>query len=204
MGLGGEHTGVNYVVTNYLLAAGRADDPMSTSYSPVMHDSTAKQHFRTALGKVTSATPTHHTDRAIPQLYSDVAWVPYAELYPQFGFMSSLKGLPALLEHMTTIAPATWARMESKAVEHRESHFTLEGVMEQIQLFMQPDSGAKSGRTSDLRCQAMPTTIRHVEYQCSKLECREPNATVEQAGRPRKRAPRPPPVEPVCRRQKAS
>ena len=82
-----------------------------------------------------------------------MAWVPYAELYPQFGFASSLKELPALLEQMTHIPPSTWARMEAKATEMRESHFTLEGVMEQIQLFMQPNSGAKSGRRSDLRCQ---------------------------------------------------
>ena len=88
-----------------------------------------------------------------------MAWVPYAELYPQFGFASSLKELPALLEQMTHIPPSTWARMEAKATEMRESHFTLEGVMEQIQLFMQPNSGAKSGRRSDLRCQAF-TFIR--------------------------------------------
>ena len=104
-------------------------------------------------------------------LYSDVPWVPYADLYNEVGFSTNLQGLPRLLERLKAQSPEMWARMETRAIELRESHYTMQGIMDQIQRFMQP--GDRASR-SDLRCQALPDTIRHASFLCTDELCLQP------------------------------
>ena len=76
-------------------------------------------HISTSGPTSTTPTPTPTNDL---QLYSDVAWVPYAELYPQFGFASSLKGLPALLEMQARAAKeggAAKAKLDEQVAQMR-------------------------------------------------------------------------------------
>ena len=132
-------------------------------------------------------------------VYSDVPWVPYADLYTEVGFSTNLQGMPQLLEQLKALSPETWARMENRAVELRESHFTTQGVMDQIQRFMQP-GGDRTSR-SDLRCQALPETIRDISFLCTEDVCRHRKLPENSdLAAPKKRRLRPPTKngEPRC------
>lgn len=88
-------------------------------------------------------------------VYSDIPWVPYADLFRQeLGFVTDLHGLDQLiagqLERMTT---ADLRQRERRIVELRTSHFSFEGALEQIKLFL-------NGGDSDLRCQKLPGSAR--------------------------------------------
>ena len=86
-------------------------------------------------------------------VYSDVPWVPYADLFPRVGFVANLTSLPALLRELAVTPPAELRRREALALRLAESHFSAEGVMRQIALFLR-------GGASDLRCAALPPTPR--------------------------------------------
>ena len=83
-------------------------------------------------------------------VYHDIPWLPYTDLYPKIGFSTDLDGLPKLLEKINDMDLQELERMEEQIRSFRATHFTYEGVLNQISLFM------KNG--SDLRCQKLPET----------------------------------------------
>ena len=87
------------------------------------------------------------------QVYSDVPWVPYSEVFKDIGFAVNLAGLPALMEVLQNMSYPELARREKRALELRESHFTKKGLMEHIERFM------TSGQ-HDLVCEPLPASVR--------------------------------------------
>lgn len=95
-------------------------------------------------------------------VYSDVAWVPYARLFEQLGFLSDLPGLPSLLARLHAMPPAELEARERRAAELNASHFLVPGVLEQIGLFM------RAPTASDLVCQKLPPTTRDMAADAVK------------------------------------
>ena len=85
------------------------------------------------------------------QVYSDIPWLPYPDLYKKIGFSTDLEGLPNLLKKINDMDLQELERMEERIRSLKATHFTYEGVLNQISLFM------KNGG-SDLRCQKLPET----------------------------------------------
>lgn len=85
-------------------------------------------------------------------VYLDIPWVPYSDLYESIGFSTDVKGLPGLMKKINGMDLKDLERMEEKIRSLRSSHFTDEGLLNQISLFM------KNGG-SDLRCQKVPSTM---------------------------------------------
>jgi len=87
-------------------------------------------------------------------VYSDIPWVLYANVYQEIGFTSHFTNgtseLAASLKNMTT---EEIMRREKRIVELRESHFSVKGVMDQIQRFM-------LDQENDLQCQKLPDSAR--------------------------------------------
>ena len=88
-------------------------------------------------------------------VYSDTPWVPYADLFSSFGYVTNLSGVPDVLRRVNALGPRTHARMERRAAELSGTHFSLSGVLEQIGRWMIGGTNA-----SDLRCQKLPRTPR--------------------------------------------
>ena len=91
-------------------------------------------------------------------IYSDVPWIPYADLFRNIGWSSSLAQLPELLERMAQgtgdFSLAELELREKRALAVKDSHFSLLGVLDQIGRFMvQPE-------TSDLRCDKLAPVPR--------------------------------------------
>ncbi len=84
-------------------------------------------------------------------LYWDTPWLPYPDLYKKIGFSTDLEGLPELLKKINDMDLQELERMEKRIRSFKATHFTYEGVLNQIALFM------KNGG-SDLRCQKLPAT----------------------------------------------
>lgn len=92
-------------------------------------------------------------------VFTDQAWIPYADLYDQVGFKTKLEELPQMLEKLMAISAKELREMEAKVVEMRQTHFTTEGVLSRILQFMVGDVS-----NSDLRCQRLPRTLRDANY----------------------------------------
>lgn len=87
-------------------------------------------------------------------VYSDVAWVPYADMFEQFGYMSQVGKVADLAKKLKTeISKHQIRDMEKVLEEIAPTHFTMPGVMNQI-------SGFMTSQKSDLRCQVLPPTVR--------------------------------------------
>ena len=86
-------------------------------------------------------------------IYSDVAWVPYADLFSQIGFMSDMNSIGQLIDELLEFPVSRLEKMEERIATLIKSHFCPEGILHQIGLFM-------TGKENDLRCQALPATIR--------------------------------------------
>ena len=84
-------------------------------------------------------------------VYYDIPWLPYPDLYKKIGFSTDLEGLPNLLKKINDMDLQELERMEERIRSLKATHFTYEGVLNQISLFMK-DGG------SDLRCQKLPET----------------------------------------------
>jgi len=82
-------------------------------------------------------------------VYWDIPWLPYPDLYKNIGFSTDLEGLPNLLKKINDMDLQELERMEERIRSFKATHFTYEGVLNQISLFM------KNGG-SDLRCQKLP------------------------------------------------
>jgi hypothetical protein len=90
-------------------------------------------------------------------VYSDVAWVPYADMFESFGFVAHADKVDALVQKIkTTVDDATITKMEETLRKIAPTHFTMKGMMDQISGFMT----RKWGTSSDLRCQVLPATVR--------------------------------------------
>jgi len=88
-------------------------------------------------------------------VYSDggTPWIPYAKLFPQFGFLSELHSVKGLVANISRMSDAALERMEGAVREIRSSHFLPEGILHQVSLFMREASG-------DLECQELPDSVR--------------------------------------------
>ena len=87
-------------------------------------------------------------------LYADIPWIPYADLFPQLGFVNHYdRGFTALLAQLQSLTAQQIVDRETRIVELRDSHFSLEGVMDQIRRFL-------LNQENDLRCQKLPATVR--------------------------------------------
>ena len=84
-------------------------------------------------------------------VYYDAPWLPYPDLYHKIGFSTDLDGLPNLLKKINDMDLQELERMEEQIRSFKATHFTYEGVLNQISLFM------KNGG-SDVRCQKLPET----------------------------------------------
>jgi hypothetical protein len=90
------------------------------------------------------------------QVYLDIPWVPYADLFDTIGFTAKADEIDDLVDRLETISEDAIRRREQKIVSLRRSHFTAEGVLQQIGRFLlQGELG------SDLRCQALPRSVRY-------------------------------------------
>lgn len=87
-------------------------------------------------------------------VYSDVAWVPYADMFESFGYVAKIDKLDGLVKRLKTVGDDEVMAKENKLRQITKSHFTLNGMMEQISGFM------TSKTPTDLRCQAVPPTVR--------------------------------------------
>ena len=86
-------------------------------------------------------------------VYSDVAWVPYADLFKQIGFITNMTSISQLIDELLETPIGKLEQMEERVAILAKSHFSPEGILHQIGLFM-------TGKENDLRCQALPATIR--------------------------------------------
>lgn len=94
-------------------------------------------------------------------VYSDVAWLPYRELFDQVGFsvhyQDGLEDIETIVRDMST---EEIVRRERHILSMIDSHFSFDGVLKQIQLFL-------LNQPNDLRCQKLPETTR----DCASLVC---------------------------------
>ena len=86
-------------------------------------------------------------------IWNDEPWMFYRELWEKelIGFSSQLSGLTGLLDRINSNLRQVEA-MEERIRGLRDSHFSYEGVMDQISKFL-------TGGSSDLRCQSLPKRI---------------------------------------------
>ena len=93
-------------------------------------------------------------------VYSDTPWVPYESRFRrELGYVTTLKRLPTLLRDLARHGNASineLAQREAAAARLRTSHFTLPGVMRQIERFMLAPEKA------DLECRKLPSSVRGV------------------------------------------
>jgi hypothetical protein len=91
-------------------------------------------------------------------LDNDLPWIPYAKLFPRMGYVTNFGSVTSLIETtLQTISDDEIRRKEQYIVSLRDSHFSMAGILEQIQyFFIQPSK-------SDLQCQALPRTITGIK-----------------------------------------
>lgn len=81
-------------------------------------------------------------------VYDDLSFVPYASLFKEIGWVSSISELPKLLETLRHTPEEEFQRRQARLTEVIGSHFSPAGVMRQVELFFRGEG--------DLRCQPMP------------------------------------------------
>jgi len=86
-------------------------------------------------------------------IYSDVTWVPYADLFNQIGFTANMTSIRQLVDELLETPVSQLEEMEKRVAILAKSHFSPEGILHQTGLFM-------TGNRNDLRCQKIPATIR--------------------------------------------
>jgi len=87
-------------------------------------------------------------------VYSDIPWMPYKHLAQNISFVTHIDDFPEFLKNLENMDDAQLDQMETEVVRLRNSHFTREGVMQQIADFMKHGTGA-------LQCEKLPSSIRH-------------------------------------------
>ena len=91
------------------------------------------------------------------QIYSDIPWLPYHELFQEKGIGYSISTNEASFYLRTLLSKTTneeLQRKEDLIRQLRDSHFTIDGIMNQISKFMLGDP------SSDLRCVPLPNSVR--------------------------------------------
>jgi hypothetical protein len=80
----------------------------------------------------------------------DIPWIPYAELFHDLGYVSNVSSLSDLITGQLQTLSENEIRLRETHIETlRSSHFSYEGVLDQIGRFL-------TGQTNDLRCQELP------------------------------------------------
>jgi len=93
-------------------------------------------------------------------VYSDVPWIPYVNLYKDLGFMVSYRGgrsvgLVALVQELHGLSMEHVQKREERIRSYLKSHFTVSGVLSQLQNFM-----LGTNQNNDLVCQRLPRSVR--------------------------------------------
>ncbi|CAK9084216.1 unnamed protein product [Durusdinium trenchii] len=91
-------------------------------------------------------------------IWDDEPWLYYRELWEKevIGFATNIKSLGSTLDRVVSDM-SKLELIEANILRMRESHFTYEGIMDQISKFM---TGRNGG--SDLRCQKLPRRRRRL------------------------------------------
>ena len=93
-------------------------------------------------------------------LYSDIPWIPYADLLlnpdDPVVFASSFADFPNLIDKLLHMSPTAIAKIEERILSLRESHFLPAGIMKQFGAFLKGDD-------HDLVCQKLPATPTNKE-----------------------------------------
>ena len=82
-------------------------------------------------------------------LDNDVPWIPYPDLFPEIGYVSTFNQSFEFVKSLQEVPIPDIEEREKRIISMRESHFSVEGTLNQIGRFMK-------GLKSDLRCQALP------------------------------------------------
>ena len=91
----------------------------------------------------------------IPAVPFDTAWLPYERLFRRsLGYVANLAELPALLISLRNTSNGELERRERMAARVRRTHYTLDGVMEQIARFL------LTPKRADLHCRQLPISVR--------------------------------------------
>ena len=93
-------------------------------------------------------------------VYDDTPWVPYADLFPRLGYITTVRALPQLLANISSQGNADISARESRIAEVRNSHFMPEGIIRQISLFMV--HGCATASVSNYVHTLPPCMIRHI------------------------------------------
>ena len=89
-------------------------------------------------------------------LYDDVEWLPYRGTKADvatLGIVTRLAGLRAAISRVGAMSPQELGRRHAAIRDVRESHFTLAGLISQMEGFL-----VEGERGSDLRCRQKPST----------------------------------------------
>jgi hypothetical protein len=88
-------------------------------------------------------------------IYSDIPWLPYGKLYDTFGLHTSINDFPAMLKKLRNITDEEVNSLAAKMLALKETHFTLNGTMGQIQRFLK-----QPAQKSALECTKLPSSVR--------------------------------------------
>jgi hypothetical protein len=85
-------------------------------------------------------------------LKSDLPWIPYADLFHEVGYITDSGSYPEFVKNiLQNVTMDEIRHREQRIVSLRTSHFSHQGTMEQIGLFL-------IGEKNDLRCRELPRT----------------------------------------------
>lgn len=78
-------------------------------------------------------------------IYDDLPWVPYPKIFSNFGFSVSIDDLPNFLHSLQNMSYEDLEQREASIALYRESHLSIQGIMNQIGLFMKDDGDLLCG-----------------------------------------------------------
>jgi len=61
-------------------------------------------------------------------IFSDIPWVPYGDLVAKHGFVTSIDGLPAVIDTAKSLSDDALAAREAAIISLRKSHFEWDGT----------------------------------------------------------------------------
>jgi len=86
-------------------------------------------------------------------VYSDVPWIPFPDVYNKVGLVAHYQGMEDLVVELKRMSAQEIAERERRILQLVDSHFSVDGVLNQIQRFLLNEE-------NDLRCQKLPDTVR--------------------------------------------
>ena len=95
------------------------------------------------------------------QIYTDIPWMPYSDLLSKYEIGYSISTEEAIFFLKSLFTKTTNEKLlekENLIKELRDSHFTINGIMNQIHKFML--SSTTISEESDLRCVPLPGSVR--------------------------------------------